>query len=143
MNQIYHYLYLTRPWLSSIALLAITVAACHGAYRLRFPHLIVYSIAGLLLFLSFFADQMLFGMLEEQTVNPDGSIRFTINQTKAAISMGVQTLGWLAAIAGAYLQITRTRAHTRGPLEYGPRSDSRIQDAGNKAMHDEPASRGY
>ncbi|MCC9656703.1 hypothetical protein [Rhodopirellula halodulae] len=99
------------------------------------PHSFAYSIAGLLLFLSFFADQLLLGVFEDRTVYPDGSIRFTINQTKAAISMGVQSLGWLTAIAGAYLQIARTRAHTRDPLDTGSREDTQIQDAGNNAVH--------
>ena len=123
MNQIYHYLYLTRPWLPSIAVLAMAVAACHGAYRLRLPHLVAYSIAGLLVFLSFVCDQLLLGMFEEQTQFPDGSIRFTINQTNAAISMGIQSLGWLVAIVGAYLQISRTRAHTQKHLSSGPRAE--------------------
>lgn len=123
MNQIHHYLYLTRPWLPSLAVLVMAVAACHGAYRLRLPHLVAYSIAGLLVFLSFVCDQLLLGMFEEQTQFPDGSIRFTINQTNAAISMGIQSLGWLAAIVGAYLQIKRTRAYTQDRLATGSNTD--------------------
>ncbi|EMB13192.1 hypothetical protein RE6C_06048 [Rhodopirellula europaea 6C] len=67
------------------ALLAITIAAGFSAYRTRFPHLLLYLAAAS--FLSFLGEQWMLGIYEDRTDFPDGSVRFTINQTSAAISL--------------------------------------------------------
>lgn len=107
-----------RPWLPVAALLAITIAAGFSAYRSRFPHLLLYLAAASFLFLSFLGEQWMLGIYEDRTDFPDGSVRFTINQTSAAISLMLQTLGWLLAIAGAFMQIRHT-AKTTKKLDIG------------------------
>lgn len=97
------------------ALLAITIAAGLSAYRTRSSHLFIYLGAGLFLFLSFLSEQWMLGIYEDRTDFPDGSVRFTINQTNAAISLMLQTLGWLLAIAGAFMQIRHTAKTTKKP----------------------------
>lgn len=107
-----------RPWLPVAALLAITIAAGFSAYRSRFPHLLLYLAAASFLFPSFLGEQWMLGIYEERTDFPDGSVRFTINLTSAAISLMLQTLGWLLAIAGAFMQIRHT-AKTTKKLDIG------------------------
>jgi hypothetical protein len=115
MINIYYYLFMLRPWLPVLALLTVSTAAAFGAYRTRSRHLFLYLAAATFLFLSFVIEQLTLGFYETRTDFPDGSVRFTINQTYTTISLIFQTIGWLLAIAGGFMQIRHTATTSKNP----------------------------